>query len=424
MKSLYCLFVCLVCSVLVASCGKGVVPEVISEDPEEQGVPDAPEQSGFQPAVRIDLTASDQCVRDASNRIGKDIFGRLYGSDGGKTDVVLSPLSLSLALAMVAEGAAGDTYKQFADCLGWGNTSREETGTFYEKMIAGLVEADKSVHFSSSNSLWAAKDLRLKESFSGTLSKSFETESFSVDFSLPQTLQQINGWCSDKTDGKISRFLDSLDGNTRMVLANVLLFKAPWSVEWKVKKDLDFQGVSGNVKKDYLQASGLFVYRSTDNYDVVGVGYGNGAYEMDLVLPAEGKKIADVLPVLDLGALSSMHFQQVDLSLPKFSAEYSTKELLPTCLKEAGLALPFSAERADFSGISDEKLCISKVLQKTRIDVSENGTEFAAATVFTMAGADSGEAPQIKMMKFNRPFLYLIRETSTNTILLMGTLSE
>lgn len=394
-----------------------------NEDP--SGQEDNPSMQVYHPAVPIRLSVSDKTVLTASNQFGLNVFGQLLSLNEGAGNVAFSPLSLSLALAMAAEGAAGETYNQFSAVLGWGDATREEVGSFYKTMLSGLIEADPHVSFSSSNSLWAALDLNLKEQYRTQLAESFNAESFSVDFTLPKTLSQINDWCSDKTGGKIPKMLYDLDPATRLMLINALLFKAPWTIEWDVEEGRDFQGVQAVVKKDYLYADNMQRYRAFEGYSAAGVQYGNGAYELILILPDEGKSVEDILDNLDVDALKSMQVTPMELYLPKFSEEYSTEDKLPKSLNALGLKLPF-INAADFSGISSEQLSVNAIMQRTAIDVTEKGTEFAAVTMAVMAtSAGPGqEEPEKVVFDLNRPFAYIIRETSTNAILLMGTLFQ
>ena len=135
---LACLCACETVSPVVQEEGRDPEDQLVSETPQ---APDTPETPEYYPAVRIALTTADEKLRNASNAFGLSVFDQLLKADDGQKDVVFSPLSLSLALSMAADGAAGDTYKQFADVLGWGSLTREEVGAFYAKMIAGLVEA-------------------------------------------------------------------------------------------------------------------------------------------------------------------------------------------------------------------------------------------------------------------------------------------
>ena len=375
--------------------------------------------------VPIPLTKADEGIRDASNAFGLDVFARLYALRDGK-DVAFSPLSLSLALAMAAEGAEGDTWKQFTDVLGWGASSKDDLGAFYAKMTEGLVKADPEVSFSSNNSLWAAENLALKPDYKSLLERWFAAESYTADFTEPATKNRINQWCSDKTDGKIPQMLDELDPLTRLMLINALLYKAPWRDKWELVNNREFRGENEKSRKDFLHAAKNFGYANCGDFEAVRLPYGNTAYEMVAFLPKEGKTVGDILPAvaekMDGLALPE---RPAEVFLPKFSTDYSTKEALPKVLKDKGLILPFSGD-ADFSGISEaEALYISKVLQKVRVDVTEKGTEFAAVTVIEFRKTTSVGTPPAKVVvDLNRPFVYLIREVSSGAILLLGTLSD
>lgn len=377
------------------------------------------------PAEPIVLTKADEGVRDASNASGLDIFSRLYAVRDGQ-DVSFSPLSLSLAFAMAAEGAEGETYKQIADAFGWADATKEQLGAFYKKMIDGLVKADPNVSFTSSNSLWTAKDFAVKDSYKKLLVDNFAADNYQVDFTASGTLKKINDWCSAKTEGKIPNMLEELDPATRMMLINALLYKAPWATKWTVEKNRPFRGDGAVSKKDYLSADKSFGYADLSDCEAVSLAYGNGAYEMVVFLPKEGRTVEAILPRLREKAGSLvLPTRTVEVHLPMFSTEYSTEEALPVILKAKGVRQAFS-DAADFSGISAaEAVMISEVLQKVKIDVTEKGTEFAAVTTIGFyTSALPVSPPQKIVFDADRPFVYMIRETSTNAILLIGTLSR
>jgi serpin B len=377
------------------------------------------------PAEPIVLTKADEGVRDASNASGLDIFSRLYAVRDGQ-DVSFSPLSLSLAFAMAAEGAEGETYQQIADAFGWGDATKEQLGAFYKKMIDGLVKADQNVKFTSSNSLWTAKSFAVKDSYKKLLSDYFAAESYQVDFASTATVKAINDWCSVKTDGKIPEMLRELDPETRMMLINALLYKAPWATEWTVEKNRSFRGDGAVSKKDFLFANKSFGYADLGDCEAVSLAYGNGAYEMVVFLPKEGRTVEGILPkVKEKAGNLVLPTRTVEVHLPMFSTEYSTEEALPVILKAKGVRQAFS-DKADFSGISSaEAVMISEVLQKVRIDVTEKGTEFAAVTTIGFYTSSLPVSPPQKIVfDADRPFVYMIRETSTSAILLIGSLSR
>ena len=383
--------------------------------------------SDLKPIVPIQLTKSEESVRNASNDFGINTFRLLYG-DGTAGDVAFSPLSLSLALAMAAEGAEGETWKQFADVIGWDAATKEEVGAYYQKMIEGLVKADESVQFTSANSFWTDKKLKMRASYASLLKNYFDAEAYEVDFTLPATLEQINKWCSDKTEGKIPQMLSELDPDTALMLINALLFKAPWALTWDIEKDRNFTAASGTkVKKDYLYVKDQqLTYGDFGDFELVRAKYGNGAYQMDIILPKQGKTLAEILPQVESEAVNyDLQPTEVTLYLPKWSTDYSTEDALIPALKVQGLTLPFDRQKADFSGISEQPLFINLIQQKVKIDVTEKGTEFAAITVVGFLPNSVGPVTYPKVtVDVNRPFAYTIRETTSGTILLLGTLSE
>ena len=375
--------------------------------------------------VPIELTKAEEVVRNASNDFGMKVFAGLLSKAKGR-EVSFSPLSLSLALAMTAEGAENDTWKQFADVIGWGTAGKEEVGAYYRKMIDGLVKTDPLVSFTSCNSVWAAKTLTMYDTYTSLLKQYFSAENYSVDFSSYATLDQINKWCSDKTEGKIPKMLDDLDPATRLMLINALLFKAPWGLTWDIKTGRDFNGAAGKTKKDFLHTIHLLGYGEFEDFEYVSIPYGNGSYEIDVVLPKAGKTVQAILPKVNYEAFQYAYpGTEVDLYLPKWSTEYFSERDIPDVLTALGLTLPFDFNNADFSGISKEPLYIGSILQKVRIDVTEKGTEFAAVTVVGMLTSGIGPVtPKKVTLDLNRPFAYFIREKSTNTLLLAGTLSN
>lgn len=393
--------------VLAPSCGKWGLspdePELITEPETEPS----------------DLSKADPGLARAANSFGLDLFKRIC-AQRPEDNTAFSPLSLSLMLAMAAEGAEGDTYTQFSKVLGWGDKTKEELGEFYQTMINGLVAADPEVSFTSANSFWMAAGFPFETDYQSLLTRFFHADTFTEDFSLPATVKKLNDWCSEKTAGKIPVLCDKLPPECVMILVNALLFKAPWTFKWEVQKGRDFRTAGGAVvKKDYLCTETEFSYSEWENYEVVGVPYGNGSFRLEVLLPKEGKTLAQVVAGLDDVRKTYAGGQgKGKLYLPMFSIEDESNDLIGQ-LADLGLTLPFTSG-ANFYGISKEPLYISKIVQKVKLDVTEKGTEFAAVT----GGFVAVSLPKSVSVDLNRPFLFQIRELTTGSVLLLGTLSK
>ena len=382
------------------------------------------EKVGTREAQKIVLTKAQEGVRDGVNAFGVEVFRHLYAAGKGG-DIVYSPLGLSLSLSMAAQGADGSTWTQFADVLNWPmDASHEDVAHFYKMMVTGLSEADPAVRFDSSNSMWVAKNFSVRPEFTSSLSDYYAADSYSVDFSIPGTLDMINEWVSKKTGGQIERMVETLNGKEQMLTFNAIVFNGPWRLEAsRVGKDR-FYGRKGNSRKEYISFSDLFYY-SDSNPDFVAFRllYGNGAFDMKVVLPAEDKSLDDIVQGMKTDFFRTLPFdvREGEIRIPMFSTSWDgTDDAIKAALNNMGLVLPFQPQ-ADFSGIHPG-LFITDVLQKNRIEVSDKGTDLSSVTEISYG--ETGAPRESISVSANRPFLYCIRETSSNAILFIGVLTQ
>jgi len=193
----------------------------IQDDPEEN-VGDKP----FEPIV---LTKAEMEISQAANQFGFDVYHKIYKDK----DIFMSPLSISLALSMTASGAAGQTAEQMLSVLGFEGQSTADLGSYYQKMVAALLEADPKTTFEVANSIWANNDaIHVLDSFKDNVVKYYSSEIHSADFSLQSTVDRVNKWVSDKTHEKIPSILDGPDRNLVMALINALYFKGKWAFDF------------------------------------------------------------------------------------------------------------------------------------------------------------------------------------------------
>jgi len=334
------------------------------------------------------------------------------GKPAGKPtgNVVVSPYCAELLLDFVRSGAAGETKAEIDKVLG-------RTGVQWESAVPPLTTAA---------ALWTQKDYSILPAFQETAKEKFGASAEQADFvnNSADAIRRINGWCSEKTNGKITSLFDSLDATTRCVLAGAIHFAADWKVPFNkdLTMDADFTLLDGSkVKTKIMSRSETTNYGETDETLIVELPYKDEGYAMLLLLPKDSAQFADWEAKLTAETLKmlreGMKPVQVDLRMPKFTVESDLG--LNETLKQLGMATAFGQD-ADFSGISGQKdLYLSEVRQKTFVKVDETGTEAAAVTGAVIAVK---MAIATKPFYANRPFLYLILKDSE--ILFFGRFAQ
>ncbi|MBQ9711093.1 MAG: serpin family protein [Bacteroidales bacterium] len=382
--------------------------------------------------VPIEMTKTQIELVTGGNTFAFDFFRDMVSRAKG-SGVLVSPFSLQAAISMLANGAEEETYDEIVDALGWEGYTTEEINSLYRKLTGGLQNVDEEVSLEIANSVWIEKNFPVKESFSSTLKDNYDAEAFNVNFSASSTLGQINGWCSDKTHRMIPKMLDEISPLTRLMLINALYFKGTWMDEFNKKKSENESFYADGKKqklrfmKDNRPLFGLY----SDTFKICEIPYGGGYFTLDVVLPDEGTDFDSFVSSLDdefwAECRSKMRVYDVDFSFPVFSQDYSSEENIIPFLQSKGVERAFSSEAAQFGKISDNDLLVSRILQKTSFKTDEKGSEAAAVTVVDMRVTSSGPDHEVVVietptMTFNadHPFVYIIRESSSGTILFMG----
>ena len=372
----------------------------------------------------IVLTKSQTAVMEQGNEFAFKLLREADAQFAG-SNLFLSPMGVTIVSSMLANGAKGTTYDEIVEAIGLKGYTLDQVNDCYKTLVSALYGAAGSVSFTLANSIWAANDLSLRKQFCKNMEDTFDAESFSVDFGASGTLKQVNGWCSKKTNGLIPKMFEQLSPLTRVLLINALYFKGDWqySFDESATAEGSFQTLSGTqAKVQYMMLAGdLEVYRD-DKVSLVKMPYsGNGAFLMEAIVPTGDFKA--FLSGLSLAQLQqwdqAARVQEIKLRFPKFTAEFDTDEQLVPVLMRLGIRQAFSANAADFSNMSPEPLYVSNFRQKTYIKVDEKGTEAAAITEAEMR-KNSAQDHSL-FISFDRPFIYLIRESSTGAILFLGT---
>lgn len=346
---------------------------------------------------------------------------RISAAADGK-NIMFSPTSLNFALGMIAEGAKGETKKILGDYLG--TDDFVSYAKDYLDKIKEYNTEDENYGYKSklkiADAVWADDELTLQEKFRNTVSDSFGAEVENVDFSAAEkTCGIINSWCDKNTEGLIPEIItpDLISDNTGLCLTNSLYFESGWSGEpWDVSETEESFG--DNEKTNYMTCIGDRYYEN-DKATAFGRDYANGLSFIG-VLPNDQGDFS--LEDLDIGELlkSQPEYDEVQCKMPKL--EFETTAVLNDMLSDLGLDDIFSSD-ADFSGIADKNVNVDTILQKTKLELDENGTKAAAVTAVVMecmSAVEEDDEPIIKTVELTRPFAFLIYDSSNDEILFMG----
>lgn len=327
-------------------------------------------------------------------------------------NVVASPYSAGAALSMLAEGAQGQTKVELDNAL---------NGCLFggQKLDGG-----DSVTVRSANSLWIDSDFSVRNHYVNLLQKDYGALVETLRFSDPATVQAINNWCSENTEGKIDEIIDRLTPGDVMVLLNALYFNAPWENAFDpgMTSKASFQGVSGTRKVDMMYRKGYYNYAEYQGAQMIELPYLGSTYSMFVVLPPEGADIDRILPYVNEKsyeeAMSMLAPVEVKFKMPKLKAE--TEMLLNDVLMGMGVKTAFTGA-ADFKGIAEMgPLTVSQVKQKCYIDITESGTEAAAVTSIQVRLTSVRPEFDVKVMTVDRPYVFFIADKASDNILFAG----
>lgn len=372
-----------------------------------------------------DLSKSETQVVAADNSFGLQLMNAL---NAGKRDgnVVVSPLSVSMALGMTLNGARAGTLEAMRSSLGLQGMTETQINEAYRGVIDLLQGLDPKVSFGVANSIWYRSGFQARAEFLDLNRRFFDADATAIDFSDPGAAGTINGWVEEKTKGRIKTIVpDPIPSALVMYLINAIHFKGAWSTRFDPAKtrEADFRRPDGStVRAQMMNRNGKVSYLSNERYSAIDLPYGDGGFSMTVLLPAEGRSADELLAGMDAGEWADLPSrfteQEVPVSLPKFTVEYG--EMLNNVLKGLGMSVAFSGA-ADLSGIAGEpgELYISEVRHKTFIEVNEEGTEAAAATSVGISRTSLGPS-----MNVNRPFIFAIREHHSGAVLFIGKIAD
>lgn len=388
-----------------------------------------PERTLPSDPVEIELTLKQREVVTSANRFAFDLFKPVVAGEEPGTNIMISPFSITSALSMTLNGAAGETFDAVKASLRYDAMSLDEVNDTYRKLVSEMVPVDERVVMEIANSVWVENQFPVKDEFIEALKKWYLAEARNFSVSDPGSVNIINGWIEEKTHDRIQKMLSRLDPDLAMLLINAVYFNGKWKHQFdpELTTDRPFYISSGDpVNVPMMYQKEKFAVSRRDRVTLAELPYGQGNYSMVVALPDEGITPAEILSGLDAGKweewMQGLSYGQTEVRLymPKFKYEY--KRRLNDDLISLGMGPAFDPGTADFSKISDVEVFISFVLHQTFIENKEEGTEAAAATVVGFTRTSLPPEPQV--INLNRPFLYFIRETTTGTIVFMGLVAD
>lgn len=343
-------------------------------------------------------------------------------------NVFLSPLSVTMALGMTVNGAAGETWTGLRRALHFDGMSQDEINQSCHDIMELLLGMDPRVRLDIANSIWTRAGYPVQEEFINANRRWFNADIETLDFDRADAADIINAWVSRVTEGRIPEIVAApIPHWVVMYLINGVYFKGTWTDEFDPAdtRDDTFIAIDGARRPvKMMQRTGPMRYTQDELVEIVDLPYGWDRYSMAVLLPREGVTLAELRQTLSATQwdawMTALKERDVKLQLPRFTLEYEVG--LNDILASMGMDAAFDPARADFSGINpDDALVISDVRHKTFVLVNEEGTEAAAVTSVEVG---TTSVPTVTVLRVDRPFIFVIHERNTGAILFIGQLTD
>lgn len=373
----------------------------------------------------LTLTAKELQKAEADNKFTFNLLKQVAAAEPSTNNLMLSPLSVSMAIAMTSNGSKGQTLSDIGNAMQFKDFTEAEINSYYQKIIKSLPELDSRVNLTIANSIWYRNSFTVLPAFISTNTTHYNAKVSALDFANPTSKNTINNWVSEQTKGKIPTIIDNISSDMVMYLINAVYFKGTWKSQFdksKTAKGTFNLTDEHKIQTDFMYGEGIKLRTAVDQkVSIYELPYGNDIYSMVVVLPKVGVQLEDIIENIDgnkwknwMADLSNVSHT---IKMPKF--KFSYEKTLNETLAGLGMSNAFS-NAADFTRINESGgLKISEVKHKTFLDVNEEGTEAAAVTSVGMALTS---LPQSILI--DRPFMFAIRERHTGLILFAGLVNN
>lgn len=386
-----------------------------------------PVGNGVKTPKQLSFSSADEQLLYRTNEFSFNLLSYVSGEEV-KPNVILSPLSASMMLGMVMNGADGETLSEMQIALGFEGLSQDDINAYYKQLVETLPALDTVTIVKIANSIWIDNAFPVKQGFVDVNRQSFNAAAGNVDMHDASTAGLINKWAADNTNNLIKNVVSPEDiYDCVMILANALYFKGLWEGEFDeyATRERPFHLLGGGQKNVMMMhRTDHLAYAETEAGQLLELPYKGGQYCMDILLPAQGSDIKDVVSQLTVekwdGYLAQKYYPEVNVALPKFKLKYNRS--LTDDLRAIGIRRALSPA-AQFPLISDISTYLAWVKQFCYLAVDEKGSEAAAVTIGGNYTTSVELNPIIDFIA-DRPFLVVIREKSYGTILFTALIGD
>ncbi|UPK43677.1 serpin family protein [Paenibacillus pabuli] len=367
----------------------------------------------------------------AMNMMGLHILqqtGEKDQDDG--SNLLISPYSIAAAMGMAYNGSVGETRREMAEVMGWSGLDMERVNASQAALQQLLTHPGKGIEIGIANSMWMKQGIPVEESYQTTVQQTYEAEIRTLNGQPAQAKEEINQWVKQHTEGMIPSLMqEPPNREALMILVNAIAFNGNWMDEFdpKYTTDDEFKPANGKaIPVRMMHQTKQFQYSENEDWQAVRLPYGEGQMHLLVVLPREGRTLDEVQQQLldDPKRLDrDSEFSLVELSLPRFRAEYGMN--LKETLQQMGMEMAFDPYAANFTGMISPgpnlQVYIGQVLHRAVMEVSEQGTVAAAATMVGMAAGSAPPTDRVKM-EVNRPFMVAVVDKATDAWVFTGSI--
>lgn len=349
---------------------------------------------------------------------------------GEEQNYFISPLSVQMAFALLANGAEGNTYDEIVNAIGLDGLSKEQMMEYNKLVLTHYSDASYNDTMSTmqiANSVWASEDFPVYESYYSSAKNYFDAEPYCIDFSADDAADAVNYWAEMHTNGKVKNVVDKKISHCVMLLLNAIYMKTPWvsPFEEGMTERKVFNNIDGSKKEcDMMQEARSCAYYSDEKYSVASIGLSNMC-SMSFFLPNEGVDLNTVIAELSAEKmkeiLSNRNGKLLDLQVPKF--QLGSDLSLNDIMNALGINDAFSEKMANFQALSPTSAFVSMVKHNTYLDVNEKGVEAAAVTSIGIEASgidDDINMPAPIPFHLDHPFFFTIHDMQTGAVIFVG----